>query len=606
MFETCPLCPRLKARSFTLLLIAASAFALWHCANPLAPEGGPTDERAPQLVPEKSSPNYATNYRKEPIRLTFDEWVDIKDAFQQIVISPPLEYRFELSIKGKTVIFEFDEREVLRDSATYTLNFGDAVQDLTERNPAENLRYVFSTGSYIDSLSMQGVIVDAKTNEPVEDALFLLYENLADTVVRKERPFYFARTKADGSFLIENVKAGRFKGFALLDANLNYLFDQPQEAIGFPQELITISDSLTPTVAIRLFEEQLPLRTQLKSAKQYGQVRIVFNQPPPEDLLITYKDVGQRQVIYEIRPDTTKLWYDLAADEAWNVYLQRDTLFYDTVSVPAPADRAKFLETAALTAKPQSGNAKLHPRKPMVIEFNHPIRFLDTTLVQVYEDTMRLAVQANYSLDTNGQRSLIVDYPWKENTAYELAIMPAALTDLFGLQNDTLIRSFQADLLKNYGNLKITVENLSADSAYLLELMDKETLVATFPIQGESTFSASLNAIKPATYTAHLTEDWNGNGRWDTGNYDEYRQPEPIYRYTLEQLRVNWDLEALLDLRQLQAEARKAREQPTPPRPQASKDETATPPGLAPSPPTPPRPLDTTIAPRLLPVLRDN
>lgn len=606
MFQTCPLRSRLKARSFTLLLIAASAFALWHCANPIAPEGGPTDERAPQLVPEKSSPNYATNYRKEPIRLTFDEWVDVKDAFQQIVISPPLQYRFELYIKGKTVIFEFDEREVLRDSATYTLNFGDAVQDLTERNPAENLRYVFSTGSYIDSLSMQGIIVDAKTNEPVENALFLLYENLADTVVRKERPFYFARTKADGSFLIENVKAGRFKGFALLDANLNYLFDQPQEAVGFPQELITISDSLTPTVAIRLFEEQLPLRTQLKDAKQYGLVRIVFNQPPPEDLLITHKDVGQRQVIYEICPDTTRLWYELTADEAWNVFLQRDTLFYDTVSVPEPAGRAKFLETAALTAKPQSGNAKLHPRKPLKIEFNHPIRFLDTTLVQVYEDTMRLAVQANYSLDTNGQRSLIVDYPWKENIAYELAIMPAALTDLFGLQNDTLIRSFQADLLKNYGNLKITVENLSADSTYLLELMDKETLVASFPIQGESTFSVNLNAIKPATYTAHLTEDWNGNGRWDTGSYDEYRQPEPIYRYTLEQLRVNWDLEALLDLRQLQAEAKKAREQPTPPRPQASRDETATPPDRAPAPPAPPRPLDTTIAPRLLPVLRDN
>ena len=211
----------------SLALIALSSL-LFRCANPLPPDGGPKDERPPQVVQEKSSQNFQTNYTKKPIEIAFDEWVEIRDPFNQIIVSPPLRYPYEIYIKKRSVIFEFDEREELRDSATYTINFGEAIQDFTEGNPADQLRFVFSTGPYIDSLSVRGKIVDARTYEPVEGAVFMLYENTADSVVRTERPFYFARTNDRGLFTIENVKAGTFNGFALLDNNLNYRFDQAQ------------------------------------------------------------------------------------------------------------------------------------------------------------------------------------------------------------------------------------------------------------------------------------------------------------------------------------------------------------------------------------------
>ena len=214
-------------------------FFLTNCANPIPPTGGPKDERPPQLDTLNSTRNMQIRFEKKDIVLAFDEWVELKDAFNQVVVSPPLEYRPTIERKKKTIQFKFDEREVLRDSATYVINFGEAIKDLTEGNVAP-IVFVFSTGDYIDSLSTEGTIVDAYTNEPVKDVIFMLYENLADSVFRTERPFYFARTDEAGKFVVNNMKSGTFKATALIDNNLNYRFDSEAEKIAFLDSTITI------------------------------------------------------------------------------------------------------------------------------------------------------------------------------------------------------------------------------------------------------------------------------------------------------------------------------------------------------------------------------
>lgn len=545
-------------RTLLLLLLAG---ALGFCANPVRPEGGPRDETPPQLVPEKSSRNYKTQYRKAPIELTFNEWVEVRDAFNQVIVSPPLEYRYEISIKGKSVIFEFDEREELRENATYTINFGEAIQDITERNPAKDIRYVFSTGDYIDSLSVSGIVLDARTNEAIEGALFLLYDNTADSVVRTLRPFYFGRTGTDGKFLIQNVKADTFKGFALLDNNLNYLFDQAQEAIGFPDTLLMVSDTSQPAVSIRMFTEELPLRLATADVSQYGQVKLSFNQPTPENVNITHENISQRKVLYERRPDTTKVWYETTNDQPWQVYIQQDTFYYDTVDV-RPQDRGAFIETAALRAEGRGGGSKLHPKKPFRLAFNHPILAYDTALISLYEDTTRLRVSPVFALDTNGQRTLMVDYKWKVGKPYEIELMPGAVSDIFGLRSDTIVAPLSVASPKKFGNLILSVDSLSADSAYVIEILNGEQVFKTYTVEGQANFQRTLNLIEPATYTVQITEDWNRNGKWDTGAYDTYRQPEPMYQRELEQLRPNWDLEAVVDLSSLQQQARQKRRPP--------------------------------------------
>ena len=544
---------KLLRRPLALLLLA---FALGRCANPMAPEGGDRDEQPPQVVKEASTPNYQTNFTKQPIRITFDEWVEIKDAFSQVVISPPLAYSYELSIKKKSVIFEFDEREELRDSATYTINFGEAIQDFTEGNPADGLRYVFSTGPYLDSLSVSGEIVDARTFQPVAEVLFMLYENTADSVVRTERPFYFARTDDSGRFLIENVKAGTFKGFALLDNNLNYLFDQAQELIGFPDTLLSVQDGQEPEVGVQLFTEDQPIRLLNKDDSRYGKVKLAFNRKP-EPVTFSYQDVGQRQLRYEVNPDTTFIWYDLPLDASWAVYLQKDTILNDTVDIAARS-RADFLEQAKLQML-EGPKKSIKPAGPITLTFNHPLSFFDTAQIKLRQDTAQTIVQPSVNIDTSGgNRDLQIDYKWKPSLPYDLQLLPGALRDMFGLENDTIAINFNVDLPKSYGNLLLTVDSLSADSAYVIELMDGEEAVKVYKIDNTTQFQDELKLMKPATYGLRITEDWNRDGRWTSGDYSRYRQPEPLYNQQLEQLRANWDLEATVDLRTLQAKAAQA------------------------------------------------
>ncbi len=195
------------------------------CANIVAPTGGAKDEVPPKVIEEKSTPNFQTNFKKQRIALTFDEWIKLEDVFSQVVVSPPLEEQPQVTQDGKKVIFEFGKKEILRENATYTINFGAAVKDLSEGNVAKNLRFVFSTGAIIDSLTVRGRVVDAQTGLPTEGVVLMLYDNFADSVVRKIKPFYFGRTDKNGEAIIDNVREGKFKVFALLDKDLNYLYN---------------------------------------------------------------------------------------------------------------------------------------------------------------------------------------------------------------------------------------------------------------------------------------------------------------------------------------------------------------------------------------------
>ncbi|MCB0569895.1 MAG: Ig-like domain-containing protein [Phaeodactylibacter sp.] len=527
---------------------AALALALTFCANPLPPEGGLKDIEPPKMVAEESTPNLQTNFEKQTIELTFDEWVEVQDVFNQVVVSPPLEYKYEITLKRKTVRFDFDEREQLRPEATYTINFGEAVRDLNERNPAQGLRFVFSTGDYIDSLSVQGTIVDAQTAKPVEGALFMLYDNLSDTAVRTQRPFYFARTGKDGRFRIDNVKAGLFKGFALKDANLNYRFDQALEPIGFPDSLLAVSDTLQPTVQIKLFTEEQPLRLQESDDSKYGLVRLAFSKAP-EALELSYQDVGQ-QIVYELRPDTTKVWYDMPEEKGWKLYMAQDTAFHDTLQVRA-RNRSNFLESARLNFRPRGPQViGFNPSKPVEYAFNHPIASYDTSLIRFYEDTLLTLIQPEISLDTNGQRRIAFAFNWKEGLPYQMELMPGAFTDVFGLQTDTIIQKYKADLRKNFGNLMLTVDSLSADTSYVVELLGKgDEVLESFQVQGVKTYKRDFNALPPGNYAVRIITDWNGNGRWDSGNYGRRLQPEPISQKPLDQqLRAGWDLESTVVL----------------------------------------------------------
>jgi hypothetical protein len=222
---------RIPARhlaAITLLILAA-------CANPVAPTGGPRDTDPPIIL--RSDPeNGSVNFDAGEIRLTFDEFVQVRGLSQQFLSSPPFQKVPQTRLRGKTLSIQLDEE--LRDNTTYTLFFGNAIADFNEGNSIPNYRFIFSTGPVLDSMELKGRVINAKTMDPEKEVFVMLYDDYRDSIPLLERPYYISRTNDKGDFTFTNLRNMPYKIFALRDVNANLIYDQPNEEIAFMSELV--------------------------------------------------------------------------------------------------------------------------------------------------------------------------------------------------------------------------------------------------------------------------------------------------------------------------------------------------------------------------------
>ena len=545
----------LLSGSIPLLLLCA-------CARQGAPAGGPKDTTPPKVDTTVSTRNFSTRFSQRRIELVFDEWVTLSDVGTQVVVSPTLPKRPEVKLKGKRVVVELPEEDTLRPNTTYTINFGAAVKDLHEGNPAENLRFVFSTGDYLDSLTVSGSVVDAFTGDPVDKVSVMLYENAGDSVPRKERPYYFARTNKTGQFSVENVRPGRFKVVAVEDASGDLKWDGQNERIAFPDALLSVNDTAQAALTLKLFKNQSKQRLTDHKTIRYGLEKLIFT-APPDSVPLRAEATGLRFLTEKIQ-DTLLVWYDMPEPAAWQLYAGSDTvqvknlpredffknhklIFSD--EAPVSASAGKFAgQPAARPAAPgvrPVKNISLRPGKPAVLPFNTPVTLVDTSKWLLFLDSVRIV---NYMAgpDSAAPRSVKFNPGWKSGKAYKLTLLPGAVTDFYGVANaDTLQRVFNVLNEKQLGSLTLTLENLVPRTPYVLQLLNGQT------VEEERTFEAELtdkkltfSSLQAATYTARLIEDRNGNGRWDSGDYFAHLQPEPVFSKKLDPLRANWELEA--------------------------------------------------------------
>ncbi len=390
---------------------------------------------------------------------------------------------------------------------------------------------------------MQGKITDLLTKEAAKDVLLMLYENTQDSVVRTLRPYYFAKTDDNGTFKIENIKAGKFKVFALKDGNLNYKFDQEGEAIGFLDSLITLPDSNLLSINLSIFTEETQLRLTDEEMVHYGLAKLVFNRDP-YDLNLNFDNINPEPYV-EIVKDSVKIWY--SADDYFDVRMQADTSLQDTLRIPLKG-KTEFLEQAKFVMLNTGINNRAvskNPTVPIGIEMNYPIQSFDMTLIKVYEDTTRNLITPNIFLDSLDKRLLKIDFNWKENLQYEVEVMPTAMTSIFEIPNDTIIQKYKILPRADFGELSLQVDSLQENQTYIIQLLTtRKDVVKENTITGKNVFSTTYSTLKPDDYIVNVIEDRNNNGKWDTGNYDEKRKPERIFTQQIETLRPNWTVEA--------------------------------------------------------------
>ncbi len=229
----------IKFPFFYYIFPTAYCLLLLSCSQPISPTGGKRDTIPPKLV--KSTPtNKQTNYKSKTVDLEFDEYVVAENLQQKLLITPdPGEYDSKLRPNGLRITF----KKSLDSAKTYSLSFGDAIKDFSEKNPAQNLRIVFSTGQYIDSASVRGEVKDLLTNKPLLDVLVGMYPNSDTLNIEKVKPSYFTRSDSSGKFSIENIKSNTYQLIAFDDKNRSMTYNPKAERIAYLRDSTTLKDS---------------------------------------------------------------------------------------------------------------------------------------------------------------------------------------------------------------------------------------------------------------------------------------------------------------------------------------------------------------------------
>lgn len=206
------------------------------CAKMGQPDGGWYDETPPAIV--RTSPaDQGVNIKAKKINIYFNEYIQVDNPTEKVVISPPQIEQAEIKPSGKKI--EVELKDSLKPNTTYTIDFSDAISDNNENNPLGNYTFTFSTDDHIDTMQVAGYVLNAENLEPIKGILVGLYNNLSDTIFTKEPMLRVSRTDSRGHFVIKGVAPGDYRIYALQDADNNYYFNQKSEQLAFTHDIIT-------------------------------------------------------------------------------------------------------------------------------------------------------------------------------------------------------------------------------------------------------------------------------------------------------------------------------------------------------------------------------
>ena len=583
------------------LLIAAvvvSYFVVIACANRGAgPQGGPKDITPPH--PIKSTPKLnALNYKKNRIEIIFDEIVQVEKAFDNVIISPPQKQMPVVKALGKRIVV--DLKDTIQENTTYTVFFGDAIVDNNEHNPLPNYTFSFSTGNTIDSLQMSGTLINASDLNPLSGIVVGIHSDLSDSAFIKKPFDRITKTDKNGHFSVSNIKEGKYRIYALGDIGNNFKFDQPNELIAFTdtvfvpycrtiqqtdtvyrdsivtnrgiRDTVKVLDTIVnrrrnmffpDSIILKAFTEDFVKQYLVKSERKDRQhFSLYFNAPNEKLPIVEALNFSFDDKVFiqsNNRKDSITYW--LKDSLTWSVDTLKLKLTYqktdstnmlvtqvDTLSLRAPKRVVKN--------KPKS---KGKPKQEFL-----PVRSNASTGFNFFDDIyINFSIPTSYRLRGNVLFEQKVDTVWKPMPAtierldstglkyavrttlkpsaeYRLTVDSAYFSDIYGRVSDKFTSNITCKPKEEYASL--TLEMGLYTGKEIVELLNKEDKVIR-------SVKVDKNKIKfeyldAGTYYARLFVDENGNGKWDTGDYDTKKQPEEVYYYPYDfQLRHMWDAE---------------------------------------------------------------
>ena len=186
----------------------------------------------------------------------------------------------------------------------------------------------------------------------------------------------------------------------------------------------------------------------------------------------------------------------------------------------------------------------MDPDRSIYIKMPSPLATLDTAAIHLYSkiDTLWYQAPFEFRQQENQLRSYELLVDWHPDTEYSFEVDSAAFVDIYGLANKPYKQGIKVKSLDDYGTLFLELNGIKDSSAVVVQLLDKsDKVVATSKMEADGT--AQFYYLKPAIYYARAFVDRNGNGLWDTGNYDADQQAESVYYYPREiEAKAKWDI----------------------------------------------------------------
>jgi len=582
-------------KRLSYIILAVATLLISSCANRgSGPQGGPKDTIPPTLLRETPL-NGTCNYKEKTVVLQFDEYVQLSNVADNVLISPPQQTPPVVKAYGKRVIVTFEED--LKDSTTYTIDFGEAICDNNEKTPLGNYSFSFATGEHIDTLAMFGRVINAEDLNPVQGVMVGVHEELDDSAFATLPFTRIGKSDSVGQFGVLNMRGGQYRIYALRDMSKDYRY-QPSEALAFTDEVFSPSlacdsDSVwyhvPDTIVLKLFTENKQRHYFMRGLRDKEQHFFTLLFSAPQDSLPTIVALQPDSLLQSadsIQPSADSTWVDFTRHMLCQANPTKDTLVYWlTDSQAISIDTLRFLMTykmtdslyqlvdttdtvqiiyrhpklnqKALEAKQRrdasrkvelksNASSKFDIYRSIEWSVDAPLQAYYPDSIHLYEkkDTLLLPVAYRIEpLDSSGIR-FAMRAELKHEHMYTLQMDSGAMHNIYGITNHAFKAEYRLRSLDEYSTLTIKLTHFD-ERARIQILDEKDKVIRELPAEPDGAVFKNLEA---KSFYVRMYLDLDGSGTWTTGDWALKRQPEPVFYFDKKlSLRANWEFEETFD-----------------------------------------------------------
>jgi uncharacterized protein (DUF2141 family) len=525
---------------FIFLSLGISLVFLQSCAQMASPPGGKKDTLAPVVV--NSVPlNKSKNFKGKKIELNFNEYVTIKGLNQELLITPSIgNYETRIRPMGLTLVLD----SALKDNTTYTFNFRNAVEDVSERNIGKNIKLVFSTSTLIDSLKIEGQVKRLLTNKKADNITVGLYPYNDTLSIDKAKPYYFVKTDTSGIYTLENLAAGKYYMAAFEDVNNNLLYNSAKESVDFITE---------PYIELRKNEKR-----DFKIALQNQDVlKLSKTTTTAKTILYEFsRGVKSADLLFS---STEKPMYQIENDRNLRIYAgglnKTDTLKIEAALEDSVGRKTTFKLKAKfreLAKKEKTTNVPLG--FDVFPKLGSKIVASDSILILFPKPVLQWVTKKVHILTENEDDLTFPDEAFSWNKLQTVLTIKSSFLpqrEKFTLSLDKY--AFVGPEADSTQEFKQIISRLDPEDTgtieggirkpghYIYQLLKGEKLEKVY--EQKSNGPCSFQNVEPGVYTLRAILDSNQNGQWDIGNFKTKTKSEDVYFFENKiKLKANFQL----------------------------------------------------------------